>query len=381
MVLLLPSAVPDDLTYPRVDVASVFGAARVARAARYERFLYVDWLLSQIALFAVLIVYARRGVAYVRESAAGPIGTGMLLGMLGLAFVWLVGIPFRLAEHWWDRRYGLTHLGYLSWVFQDWSILAGEFLSICLALLIVMGLARWLGERWWLPGAAVFVGIGALFTFVSPYLDYTTKPLENRQLLAAAKRFEIEQGVGHVPIRVEEVSSDTDQANAFAWGLGPSRQVVVWDTILRRPFTTREQDVVIAHEIGHHSSKHLPKGVAWFAIFAIPGAWILMRATRRRGGMGQAEAVPLALVVVAALQLAAAPAQNWISRRMEAEADWKALQSTHDPAALQNLMVAFTKTSLIDPSPPAWADFVFGTHPTLEQRVGMAKAWAARNGR
>ena len=284
--LLLPSAVPGDLVLPHVDVDRVFGAARVARAARYERFLYVDWVLAQIALFAVLIVYARRGAAYARESAAGPIGTGMLLGMLGLAFVWLVGVPFRLAGHWWDRRYGLTHLDYLSWVFQDWTILAAEFLSICFALLVVMGLARWLGERWWLPGAAVFVGIGALFTFVSPYLDYTTKPLEDPQLVAAAKRFESEQGVGHVPIRVEDVSDDTDQANAFAWGLGPSRQVVVWDTILQPPFTTREQEVVIAHEIGHHSSEHLPKGIAWFAIFAIPGAWILMRATRGRGGMG-----------------------------------------------------------------------------------------------
>jgi len=301
--------------------------------------------------------------------------------MLGLAFVWLAGLPFRIAAHWWDRRYGLTDLGYVSWVFQDWAVLAAEFLSICVALLIVMGLARWLGERWWLPGAAVFVAIGALFTFVSPYLDYTTKPLRNERLLAAAKRYEAVQGIGNVPIRVEKVSEDTTQANAYSWGLGPSRQVVLWDTILRPPFTTGEQEVVLAHELGHQSSEHLPKGIAWFAIFAIPGAWILMRATRRRGGMGQAEAVPLALLVVAVLQLAAAPAQNWISRRMEAEADWKALQSTRDPASMRQLMVAFAKTSLEDPSPPAWADILLETHPTLEQRVAMAEAWAARNGR
>src|SRR5206468_8938265 len=79
-LLLLPSAVPDDLVRPHVDVGGVFGAARVARAARYERFLYADWVLAQVALFAVLVVYARRGAAYARESAAGPIGTGMLLG-------------------------------------------------------------------------------------------------------------------------------------------------------------------------------------------------------------------------------------------------------------------------------------------------------------
>jgi STE24 endopeptidase len=358
----------------------VFGVALVSRAVRYERFLLWDWVLAQVTLLAVLVVYAKRGVAYVRESSAGPIGTGMLLGMLGLAFVWLAGLPFRIAAHWWDGRYGLTHLGYVAWLFQDWATLAAEFLSVCLALLIVMGLARRLGERWWLPGAAVFVAIAALFTYVSPYLD-STKPLRDEQLLAAARRFEADQGISHVPIRVEEVSQDTSQANAFADGLGPTRRVVLWDTILRPPFTTGEQEVVIAHELGHQSSEHLPKGIAWFALFAVPGAWILMRATRSRGGMGAQEAVPLALLVVAALQLAATPAQNWISRRMEAEADWKALQSTHDPTSMRKLMVAFAGTSLVDPGPPTWSYVLLETHPTLEQRVAMAEAWAKQRGR
>ena len=96
-------------------------------------------------------------------------------------------------------------------------------------------------------------------------------------------------------------------------------------------FSDAEVRVVLAHEIGHHSSKHIPKALAWFALFALPGAWVLMRATRRRGGMGEAAAVPLALLVVAVIQLALAPAQAWISRRMEAEADWKALADDPRP--------------------------------------------------
>jgi STE24 endopeptidase len=105
-----------------------------------------------------------------------------------------------------------------------------------------------------------------------------------------------------------------------------------------------------------------------------------MRVTRGRGGMGQPEAVPLVLVVVAVLQLAAAPAQNWISRRMEAEADWKALEVTRDPAALEELMASFSTTSLGDPDPPAWAQFFLGTHPSLADRVAMARAWNERDG-
>ena len=241
-MLLFPTTVPDDLALPAVDVDSVFGAQLVARAARYERFLYVDWVLAQITLLVVLAIYARRGVAFMRESSAGPIGTGMLLGMLGLAIAWLVRIPFRVAAHWWDRRYDQTDLDYLSWLVQDWAVLAAAFVSICFALLIVMGLARWLGERWWLPGAAVFVAIAALFSFVVPYLDFgTTHPLQDESLLAAADRYERELGLAHIPLRVEDVSQDTQQANAYAIGIGPSRRVVFWDTLLQKPFTTGER--------------------------------------------------------------------------------------------------------------------------------------------
>jgi len=313
----------------------------------------------------------------VRESSAGPIGTGMLLGMLGLGIVWLVVLPFRLVGHWWDRRYGVSHLGYVTWLFGDWAVLAAEFLSVCVALLIVMALARRLGERWWIPGAAVFVAIAALFSFVSPYLAFGTHPLPAGQLGAAAARYERELRLPHIPVRVLDLG-DTQEVNAFSAGLGPSRRVVLWNPLLDGRFSLGEQKVVVAHELGHQAARHIPKGLAWFAVFAIPGAWILMRATRRRGGMGVPEAVPLALLVVAVLQLVAAPAQNWISRRMESEADWKALQLTRDPRDFERLMLGFQTTSLEDPSPPAWAYVLLATHPTLEQRIEMARAWAAR---
>jgi len=108
-----------------------------------------------------------------------------------------------------------------------------------------------------------------------------------------------------------------------------------------------------------------------------------MRATRRRGGMGAPEAIPLALLVVVVFQLVTTPLANTISRRMEAEADWKALEVTRDPASLEGLMIGFSETGLGDPDPPAWAQLMLGTHPSLADRVAMARAWAwaARNHR
>jgi STE24 endopeptidase len=359
-------------------VNAAFGADLVAEAKRFERFFYVDWVLAQIALLVTLVLYALRGSAFMRESAAGPIGTGMLLGMLGLGIVWLVQLPFRAAAHWWIRRHDLSEVGYLSWLVGDWTLLGAQFLSVSFALLVVMGLARRLGERWWIPGAAVFVGIAGLFTFVAPYLGSSTEPLRDDGLVAAAREYERELDLGTIPIRVEEVSEKQQLANAYAYGLGPSRRVVLWDTILEDPFDAGAQRVVLAHELAHHSQHHLPKGLGWFAVFALPGAWLLMRATRRRGGMGRPEAVPLALLVVFVLQLALAPAANHLSRRMEAEADWKALQVTRDPDALESLMVGFADTALGDPTPPTWVQLMRGTHPALADRVAMARAWAER---
>jgi len=363
-----------------VDVESVFGKAVVHQAVRVERFFLVTWVLEQIALLATLWVYARRGPRFARESAAGPIGTGMLLAMLGLGIVWLVELPFTLLDVWWARRHDLTESGYLDWALEHWVELGAEFVAICVALLVVMFLARRLGEIWWIPGAAAFVAIGAFFAFVQPYL-VSTEPLQRPGLERAAREYERKQGVGRIPVRVEDVSDTTSQANAYAVGFGPSRRVVLWSTMIDGRFAKAEVRVVLAHEIGHHSSRHIPKALAWFGLFALPSAYVLMRATRRRGGMGEAAAVPLALLVVAVVQLVLAPAQALVSRRMEAEADWKALQTTRDPAAAKRLFVDFAKTDLANPDPPLWAHVLLDSHPTLAQRLAMAEAWQDRENR
>ena len=325
-----------------------------------------------------LALYARYGARYARESAAGPIGTGMLLGMLGLAIVWLTQLPFAIAAVWWERRHDVSEVGYLEAVVGGWLGLGGTFVAICIALLVVMALARWLGSWWWIPGAAVFTAIASALVLTGPYLTPGLEKPDDADLVRAYERFERSQGVSDIPLRIEEVSGDTSQANAYAFGMGPTSTIVLWDTLLDGRFTDGEVHVVLAHELAHHSSDHLPEAVAWFGLFALPGGLLIMLATRRRGGMGEAAAVPLALLVAAVFQLAVAPAQNVVSRESEAEADWKALQTTRDPASARGLFREFAETSLGDPSPPTWAYVLLQTHPTLAQRVAMAEAWAAR---
>jgi STE24 endopeptidase len=375
---LWQSVIPDGLRLPDVRETSLFPTSTLSEAETYERFVRWDFVVVQLVVLAVVAVYARIGPKFVRESAAGPIGTGMLLAMLGLGLVWLLQLPFGLAELWWQRRHDVTDASYGEWIVSGWFGLGGEFLFICLAMLIVVGLAQVVGDWWWLPGSFAFVGLALLFTFVFPYLIPGQKSLHRPALAAAASSYEEQLGLDDIPIKVQDVSGETTLPNAEAVGLGPTRRVVLWSTILRPPFTLDEQKVVVAHELGHHARKHLWKGVGWYALFAIPGAFVISRVTRRRGGMRNPEAVPLGLLTLIVLSILATPMLNVITRHMEAEADWVALTLTQDPQDAEGLFKQFTYAAHADPSPPTWSYVLMETHPTGLQRIEMARAWQAR---
>jgi len=368
--------VPDGLHLGGLPEQRFFSASFLRRAEHYEQFGYWLWLGQTVATLVVFALYAWRGARFSRESAAGPIGTGMLLAMLGFALVWLVSIPFTVLSLWWQRRYDQSHESYVTVVFGGWLALAAEFLFLSFAVLVVVGFAKWLPRAWWIPGAAVFVGLAALFTFVSPYLVPDTHALRNPDLRAAAARIAEREGVHGVPVEVQDV--DTKDANAFTTGIGSSRKVFLWSSLLDGRFTNREIEVVLAHEYGHQARDHLLKGIAWYALFAFPGTYLIAVAARRRGGMREPAAMPLAILVLVALSFAALPLENAVSRHVEAEADWMALQTTRDPGAMQSLFRRFASTSLGDPSPPTVAYLAFENHPTLMQRIAMARAWHSR---
>ena len=363
--LLWQSSVVPSLRLPQLDEHRYFSAAQLRATASFGRFSVVDWVLTTLAELVVLAVYARKGMRFARESAAGPLGTGMLLGMIGFALVWLAQLPFGVADLWWQRRHHLTHVGYVTQIFGNWLALGGQFLFLCLTLRIVMGLARKLPRLWWAVAAPVFIGVALLFAFVNPYL-LTTHRLSDPQLRAASARLERIERVRHIPIVVENVHDITSLPNAEATGLGVSRRVVLWDTLVH-DFTPREVTVVIAHELGHLAHDHIWKDIGWYALFAFPGTFLIARATRRRGGMGQPEAVPLSLFVLVALSLLAVPLQNSISRHMEAEADWAALEATHDPAGAVALFRRFVPTTLGEPNPSSFEYVLLENHPTIMQ--------------
>jgi STE24 endopeptidase len=184
--------------------------------------------------------------------------------------------------------------------------------------------------------------------------------------------------VDDVTVSVEKVHEFTTAPNAEATGIGSTKRVILWDTVIREPFAIREIRPVIAHELAHLKRNHILKSVGLYALFAFPLAFAIAVTTRRRGGMYEPGAVPLAILVLTLLSIVTAPLQNAFVRRYETEADWVGLGATKDPAAQRAAMKLLAVTAKSRPDPPALEHIFEDGHPTILERIALTKAWEER---
>ena len=377
--LLWRTDVPAGLELPRLDPADHFGAEHLERAADYERFLRATWLLGTLAGLVAVALVARRARPLSRAVGLGPVATGVVLGMLTLVAFWFATLPFGIAAQWWRRRHGLSRQGVVDWVVGPWIGLLVSALAACLLISLVLVLARRFRRWWWVGATSLVVALGTGLAVLQPLLvALDLHPIRKPSVAADARGLAERVGVPDTPVDVDDVGDVTTQANALALGVGPTRRVVLWSTLLDGRFPRGEVRVVLAHEFAHIAREHAWKGIAWFVLLAFPAAFAIAEVTRRRGGLSDPALLPLAGLALLVASLALTPVVNAVSRRYEAEADWVALQATRDPASARGLFARFSRTGRGDPSPPTWAYLFLETHPTLIQRIAMATAWEAR---
>jgi STE24 endopeptidase len=251
---------------------------------------------------------------------------------------------------------------------------------------LVIALMRRFPRGWWLPASALAVGAGAALLFVGPVVF---DPVFNRfTRLDGEARADVLELAGKAGVDVGEVyevdaSRRTTAANAYVTGLGRTKRVVVYDTLLR-DFTRDERRLVVAHELGHVHHRDVPRGLLFLALVAPVGLFAAARTTdvlaRRadgeRSGPAELPALALALAIVATPVTAVS---NQLSRRIEARADSFALGLTDAPEPFVGFERRITVQNVSDPDPPRWVQSFMGTHPTTIERIGIAKAW--ENGR
>ena len=370
-----------ELQLADLDPRAYFGAHEVARIADFRRLSRALLLASLVVEAGVLAVFVWKaeGLAEALAGVArGRIRTGIAIAVVVVVAVWIALLPLAGVSHWWSRRYGLSAQGYGGWL-RDQSVSLGIRVVLAgAAVAAFMALAAWLGRSWWLAGGPVLALAAALFVLAQPLV---IEPLPNRSLAARIEAVAREENVSVEGVEVSDASRRTTAANAYVAGIGPTRRVVLFDTLLEGRFTDRQIVSVAAHELAHVGRRHLWKGLGWFALIAVPSVFLLAWVTERRGGLAEPVAVPLGLAVAFALVVLTLPLSNAVSRRYEAEADWIALETTRDPASFVELERKLVLSGLIDPDPPGWLSFWTATHPSAMQRIAMAQAFRAARSR
>ena len=371
--------VPGDLHLPRLSPADFFSAAQRRRAEHYDSIATLLYLLGIAVELAILVVLALLGRRLARGFALGQIGAGVMIAVAANLLVWAGALPIGIVGQWWDRRYGLSRRSYGSFVTQQAIGLLVQTATVAIVLAIVMLIARRLQRRWWVVVAPLFAAVGAgLVVLFAVIASASAHKLHEPRVAPAIEHVAAREGVPQTKIRVQDVSDETRAVNAETTGLGPTTVVLLWNTLFKSKLSDRAIEFVAAHELGHAARRHVLKGVAWGLLFSLPLTFLLAALTWRRGGIHRAEVVPYALLVSAVLGLLSTPLQNVVARRYEGEADWLALQATHDPAAGREAFRSFTRVDLAEPDPPWWDYVLLENHPTVIQRIAMTKAWERR---
>ena len=231
------------------------------------------------------------------------------------------------------------------------------------------------------PGAALVV---VVLSFVAPVLLEPVfnrfHPLADAELAEALCAFAARAGVPVRDVLVADASRRTRKVNAYVSGLGSTRRVVLYDTLLERA-SLHELEIVVAHELGHRRYRH----VAQETVLAMSGAaalvvalWGLLRwegllDALGASGPGDPRVAPFLLLFAATVGLVAAPFQSALSRHWEYQCDRFALEQVGDLAAFESAFALLSQANLADPSPPRLLYLWLFTHPTVPERLEAAR--------
>jgi STE24 endopeptidase len=359
-----------------------FTAAELSRARRFERpqlalagasALIDAGLLARLALRPPAVLGAARARPVAGAAASGAAVSVILAG---------AGLPLAAIMR---RRALDVGLATQSWSGWAADVVKGGAIGAGLAgggAAVSSALGRRYGERWWLPGAAVAAAAAAGLTFAGPVV---LDPLFNRfdPLGPGDTRDDVIALAGEAGVAVGDVfqvdaSRRTSAANAYVNGLGRTKRVVLFDTLLER-FTREETRLVVAHELAHVRHRDVMRSLLHLALVAPAGLRAADRLARRldpAAGPGTAPSVPaLALAVGLVGALLVVPGHR-LSRAVERRADSFALDLTGAPDAFTSFERRIAVANLADPDPPRWLTALLASHPSTVERIGIARAWA-----
>jgi STE24 endopeptidase len=380
-VLLVPwDPIPGGPLHPP-SASSMFTAEEIRRAEAYsgtQRLL--SWASLAVSLaVACLLGFTRLGARFV-DRVRGPWAWRVVVAVVALAAAGRVAtLPLSIALRHRALEFGLTHQAWGAYAVDLLKGLAVEVVGTSIVLVVLVGTARRWPRAWPAVAGGLLGGLVLLGSFVYPLLVEPLfnhfEPLPDGELRTRILALADQEGVQVDDVLVADASRRTTTLNAYVSGFGSSRRVVVYDNLLDDEAEPQILSVV-AHELGHARHDDVLVGSLLGAAGAVLGVGLLGLLV---GGVAEPRRVPRVLALVAVATLLASPVQNGISRRIETRADVDALRTTRDPAAFVELQKELARRSLADPTPYAWSQLWFGSHPTTLQRIALAERIGSRS--
>ncbi|MEU5387622.1 M48 family metalloprotease [Kitasatospora cineracea] len=316
--------------------------------------------------------------------AAQVLAGSAALVLLGRA----VTLPFSARVRAVSVRYGLVTQGWGGWavdVLRGTAVTLALFLPPALGLYALIG---WSPGRWWVPGAVGAALLAVALSFLHPLvlepLFNRFTPLAEGELRTALLELARRDGIAVREVLVADASRRTTALNAYVSGFGPTRRIVVYDTLLTTA-EPREVELVAAHELGHVKHRDVATGTALGALgaaVAVPvlAALLAWRPLLDAAGAADAQdprSLPLLAALAALLGALSVPAQCAASRRIETRADRHALELTGEAEQFIAMQRRLAVTNVADPYPPRAVELLLATHPSTGRRIAAARAWLA----
>lgn len=372
--------------------------ATLARMRDYtvesSRFHSLESLADDAILLVVLFAGALPWLAGAIESLGlHPVWSGTLFfGALYGASV-VLDIPFSLYGTFViERKYGFSTITPGLWLADLAKSAAVSVVLLALLFVPFFALIHWLPQAWWLAAWVFFALFQMLMIWLYPlviaplfntYVPVRDEALRDRILALAAKAGLRAEGIFEV-----DAGRRSRHSNAYFTGLGRSKRIVLFDTLL----ATHSHDEiasVLAHEIGHWKLRHVFKQLlameavtfaGFYLVFRLIG-WPLLYET-----FGFAAPLPYAGLMLAAIVLKPAaffftPLGASVSRKYERDADRYALGLVGTTRFLAEALKRLAKENLANLHPhPAYVAFYY-SHPPLAERVERLQAMDEEEGK
>ena len=364
----------------QIDLHSYFSEAEIARGGRFARPQLALAMARGAIELGSLARLVRRPPRWLSRPFKRPVLGGAATAA-GLAVVLsLPPLPLRAIA----RKRGMA-VGLVTQSWRGWAadLLKGGAIEAVLAAgagAAAVTITRRYPRGWWLPASAGSVAFGAVLAALAPVVldpvfnDFTPLPEGETR----SDVLELAQAAG---VKVGEVfsvdaSRRTTAANAYVTGLGPTKRVVLYDTLLDR-YNRDEVRVVVAHELAHVRNRDVSRGVLYAALVAPTAALAVQRLSwelsPERGTPGALPAMALAAVVVG---VPTGLIGNRLSRAIERRSDAYSLTLTRAPEAFISFERAIAVQNVADLKPPRWLTSLLATHPPTAERIGAAVSYS-----